>query len=91
MTDEERLPSSRSSEAPRPSEQHASEHRASDFERVERAGAEAMAERPKILDRDGRVVSDPGQDARAPEEQSSVRQARLDPDEQHISPPEASR
>lgn len=82
MTDEERLPSSRSDEAHR---------EASDFQRVERAGFEAMAARPDALDEDGRTVTDPGQDARAPEEQPGVRQAGPDADEQRADLPEASR
>lgn len=54
------------------------ERRESGFAHLERAGAEAMAERPLALDEDGRAIVDPGQDMRAPEEQSSVHQALLD-------------
>lgn len=69
----------------------AAEERASDFDRVERASAETMAQRPQLLDEAGRAITDPGQDARAPEEQASVRQAGLPPDEQHLGPTETSR
>ena len=54
----------------------------SGFARLEREGAEAMAKRPVIRDADGRLITDPGQDMRAPEEEASVRQARLDDDSQ---------
>ncbi|MDA0301721.1 MAG: hypothetical protein O2822_04270 [Chloroflexi bacterium] len=62
----------------------ASDRATSGFERVERAGAEAMAQRPDLRDEDGRAITDPGQDARAPEERPTVRQALLDEAEQHI-------
>ncbi|MGE3855871.1 MAG: hypothetical protein AB7G21_02800 [Dehalococcoidia bacterium] len=55
--------------------------RESDFARVSRAGAEAMARRPIVVDEQGRRVTDPGQEMRAPEERSSVDQARRGEDE----------
>ena len=50
----------------------------SDFARLERAGAEAMARRPAVRDDRGRLITDPGQEQRAPEERSTVHQALLD-------------
>lgn len=58
----------RTEEAPRPGE--------SDFARVSRAGAEAMARRPNVVDEQGRPITDPGQEKRAPEERASIDQAR---------------
>ena len=54
------------------------ERRESGFSRLEREGEAAMERRPVTLDEDGRAITDPGQDMRAPEEQSSVHQALLD-------------
>lgn len=59
---------------------------ASDFAEVERGGAEAMARRPVILDEDGRRVTDPGQEQRAPEERPTVRQALFDEESRRRGP-----
>ena len=53
----------------------------SGFAHEEREGAEAMSRRPLVLDEDKRVVTDPGQDMRSPEEEPNVRQAQQDPNE----------